>query len=252
MASAQCEKPNTKVEVSQPKSQHNPNTAIEVCQPKTQHSSFGQKLSEITSKAFKGRHGSNQNQLQCYSQTQVESQGHNGTKTETHYYGQTQTQNDKKHGVSKTQITVTVVQAQITHTEKKDPYPYDTTTTCFGAHAKKNGELNNNKKDMNLFRRIKNGLSSYNNNEGGISSSSSDSESDDKCPKTKVTKYLYAQEYKSIFKNHHMETKIFYIKCLHVGLEQDFVCFIAKSWLLCLRLQKGGNCKQDATKTKPV
>lgn len=199
MASAQCEKPNTKVEVSQPKSQHNPNTAIEVCQPKTQHSSFGQKLSEITSKAFKGRHGSNQNQLQCYSQTQVESQGHNGTKTETHYYGQTQTQNDKKHGVSKTQITVTVVQAQITHTEKKDPYPYDTTTTCFGAHAKKNGELNNNKKDMNLFRRIKNGLSRHNNNEGG-NSSSSDSESDDeKCPKTKVTKGTYMHRSTSLF-----------------------------------------------------
>jgi len=216
MASAQCEKPNTKVEVSQPKSQHNPNTAIEVCQPKTQHSSFGQKLSEITSKAFKGRHGSNQNQLQCYSQTQVESQGHNGTKTETHYYGQTQTQNDKKHGVSKTQITVTVVQAQITHTEE-DPYPYGTTTTCFGAHAKKNGELNNNKKDMNLFRRIKNGLSSYNNNEGGISSSSSDSESDDKCPKTKVTKYLYAQEYKSILKSHHMETTYFTLNACTLG-----------------------------------
>lgn len=216
MASAQCEKPNTKVEVSQPKSQHNPNTAIEVCQPKTQHSSFGQKLSEITSKAFKGRHGSNQNQLQYYSQTQVESQGHNGTKTEAHYYGQTQTQNDKKHGVSKTQITVTVVQAQITHTEE-DPYPYGTTTTCFGAHAKKNGELNNNKKDMNLFRRIKNGLSSYNNNEGGISSSSSDSESDDKCPKTKVTKYLYAQEYKSILKSHHMETTYFTLNACTLG-----------------------------------
>ncbi|QCD80776.1 hypothetical protein DEO72_LG2g5479 [Vigna unguiculata] len=171
------------------------NTAIEVCQPKSQHSSFGQKLSEITSKAFKGhhgRHGSNQNQLQCYSQTQVESQGHNGTKTETHHYGQTQIQQDKKHGVSKTQITVTMVQAQITHTDE-DFYPYGT-TTCFGAPAKKNGELSNNKKDMNLFRRIKNGMSRYNNTEGGKnsgSSSSSDSESDDekcnKCPKTKVT-----------------------------------------------------------------
>ncbi|TKY60712.1 hypothetical protein E2542_SST17811 [Spatholobus suberectus] len=157
MASAQCEKPNTTVEVCQPISQHKPNTTIEVCQPKTQHSSFGQKISELTSKAFKGhhaRHGSNQNQLQCYSQTQVESQGHNGTKTETHYYGQTQTQHDKKHGFSKAQITVTVVQAQITHASE-NPSPYGTPTTCFGAHPKKNGELNN-KKDRNLFRRIKN------------------------------------------------------------------------------------------------
>ncbi|KAK7399117.1 hypothetical protein VNO78_10292 [Psophocarpus tetragonolobus] len=210
MASAQCEKPNTTVEVSQPKTQHKPNSAIEVCQPKTQHSSFGQKLSDITSKAFKGRHGSNQNQLQCYSQTQVESlAGPNGAKTDTHYYGQTQTHHDKKHGVSKTQITVTVIQAQITHT-KEDPYPYGTSTACFGTHAKKNGELNNNKKDMNLFRRIKNGLSRHSNNDGG-SSSSSDSESDDeKCPKTKVlarwgslrkciSKQASAQIYKTTF-----------------------------------------------------
>ncbi|CAJ1937284.1 unnamed protein product [Sphenostylis stenocarpa] len=238
MASAQCVKPNTTVEASQPKCPHKPNntasevgqpkcphksnnaasevnqpkcphktnnsaseacqpkpnnTAIEVCQPKSQHSSFGQKLSEITSKAFKGhhaRHGSNQNQLQCYSQTQVESQGHSGKKTETHHYGQSQIQQDKKHGVSKTQITVTMVQAQITHTDE-DFYPYGTTTSCFGAHSKKNGELNNNKKDTNLFRRIKNGMSRHSNNEGGknSSSSSSDSESDDekckKCPKSK-------------------------------------------------------------------
>ncbi|KAJ1405932.1 hypothetical protein SESBI_25378 [Sesbania bispinosa] len=122
-----------------------PSTAIEVCQPKTQHSSFGQKISEITSKAFKGhhaRHGSSPNQLQCNSQTQVESHGQNGSKTESHYYGhQTQTQHDKKHGVSKTQITVTVVQAQITQTHE-NPSPYGTTTNCFGggghAHAKKN------------------------------------------------------------------------------------------------------------------
>ncbi|XP_047152539.1 uncharacterized protein LOC124824199 [Vigna umbellata] len=236
MASAQCVKPNTTVEASQPKCPHKPNntasgvcqqkcphksnntasevsqpkcpqksnnsaseasqpkpnsTAIEVCQPKSQHSSFGQKLSEITSKAFKGhhaRHGSNQNQLQCYSQTQVESQGHNGTKTETLHYGQTQFQQDKKHGVSKTQITVTMVQAQITHSDE-DSYPYGTTTSCFGAPAKKNGELNNNKKNMNLFRRITNGMSRHNSTEGGKNSSSSDSESDDEkckqCPKTK-------------------------------------------------------------------
>jgi len=241
MASAQCVKPSTTVEASQPKCPHKPNntasvvsqpkcphksnntasevkqpkcphkannvaseacqpkpnnTAIEVCQTKSQHSSFGQKLSEITSKAFKGhhaRHGSNQNQLQCYSQSQVESQGHNGTKIETHQYGQTQMQQDKKHGVSKTQITVTMVQAQITHTDE-DFYPYGTTTSCFGAHGRKNnGDLSNNKKDMNLFRRIKNGMSRQNNNEGAknSSSSSSDSESDDekckKCPETKVT-----------------------------------------------------------------
>ncbi|KAK7369775.1 hypothetical protein VNO80_11820 [Phaseolus coccineus] len=201
---------NVACEACQPKPN---NTAIEVCQPKSQHSSFGQKLSEITSKAFKGqhaRHGSNQNQLQCYSQTQVESQGHNGTKTDTHHYGtkttdtlhngtktdthlygQTQIQQGKKHGVSKTQITVTMVQTQITHTDE-DSYPYGTTTSCFGPLGKKNGELSNNNKDMNLFRRIKNGMSRHNNNEGGknsSSSSSSDSESDDekckKCPQTK-------------------------------------------------------------------
>ncbi|KAJ1408220.1 hypothetical protein SESBI_23758 [Sesbania bispinosa] len=170
-----------------------PSTAIEVCQPKTQHSSFGQKFSEITSKAFKGhhaRHGSSPNQLQCNSQTQVESHGQNGSKTESHYYGhQTQTQHDKKHGVSKTQITVTVVQAQITQTHE-NPSPYGTTTNCFGggahAHAKKNGELNNNKKERNLFRRIKDGMSRHG-RDG--SSSSSDSESDnEKCPKTSKTK----------------------------------------------------------------
>ncbi|KAK7318117.1 hypothetical protein RJT34_02815 [Clitoria ternatea] len=190
MASAQCQKPNTAVEVCQPKNQHKPNTAIDVCQTKSQHSSFGQKISEITNKAFKGyhhnRHGSNQNQLQCYSQTQVESHGHNGSKTETHLHGHSQTQHEKKHGVSKTQITVTMVQAQITHTSE-DP-SYAPTTSCFGGHhAKKNGELNN-KKEMNLFRRIKNGMSRHGNNEGG-SSSSSDSESDDekKCPKTKAS-----------------------------------------------------------------
>ncbi|RDX83918.1 hypothetical protein CR513_35108, partial [Mucuna pruriens] len=128
-----CEKPNTTVEVSQ----HKPNTAVEVChQSKSQHSSLGQKLSEITSKAFKGRHGSNQNQLQCYGQTHVESHGHDGSKTETYHYGQTQTQHDKKHGVSKTHITVTVVQAQITHTNE-NPSSYGTTTICFGAHRRR-------------------------------------------------------------------------------------------------------------------
>jgi len=163
-----------------------PSAAIEVCQPKTQHSSIGQKISEITNKAFKGhhaRHGSTQNQVQNYSsQGQVESIGHNGSKTETHHYGQTQTQHDKKHGVTKTHITVCVVQAEITET-KEGPYPYGATTTCFGA-PKKNRELNN-KKDMNLFRRIKNGMSR--NNGEGNNSSSSDSESDNekKCPKTK-------------------------------------------------------------------
>ncbi|XP_027343186.1 uncharacterized protein LOC113855754 [Abrus precatorius] len=186
MASAQCQKPNTTVEVCQPKCQNKPNTKVEACQPKSQHSSFGQKVSEITSKAFKGhhtRHASNQNQLQCFSQNQIESHGHNGSKTESHFCGQTQTQHDKKHGVSKTQITVTMVQAQITHTDQ-DPSAYGTTTSCFGAHAKKNGELNN-KKERNLFQRIKNGISRHSNNEG--SSSSSDSESDDeKCPKTKA------------------------------------------------------------------
>ncbi|XP_061337886.1 uncharacterized protein LOC133284799 [Gastrolobium bilobum] len=170
MASAQCQKPNT---------------TIEVCQPKSQHSSFGQKISEITNKAFKGhhaRHGSSQNQLQCYSQTQVESHGHTGSETKTHYYDQTQTKHDKKHGVSKTQITVCVVQAQITQTNE-DPRPYGTTTNCFGAHARKNGELNN-KKERNLFRRFKNGKSRH--SKEGSSSSSSESESDDeKCPKTK-------------------------------------------------------------------
>lgn len=159
-----------------------PSTAIEVCQPKNQHSSFGQKISEITNKAFKGHHARNgsssQNQVQCYSQGQVESHGQNGAKTATHHYGQTQTQHDKKHGVSKTQtqITVCVVQAQITKTTE-DPSPYGTTTTCFGTHPKK--------KETNLFRRIKNGISRHG-SEGNSSSSESESDDEKKGPKTKV------------------------------------------------------------------
>lgn len=164
-----------------------PSTAIEACQPKTQHSSISQKISEMTNKAFKGhhaRHGSTQNQVQSYSsQSQVESNGHNGTKTETHHYGQTQTQHDKKHGVTKTHITVCVVQAEITET-REGPSPYGATTTCFGTHAKKNRELNN-KKDVNLFRRIKNGMSRHN-GEGNSSSSDSDSDDEKKCSKTKT------------------------------------------------------------------
>ncbi|CAJ2676462.1 unnamed protein product [Trifolium pratense] len=164
-----------------------PSTAIEACQPKTQHSSFGQKISDITNKAFKGhhaRHGSTQNQVQNYSsQSQVESNGQSGTKTETRHYGQTQTQHDKKHGVTKTHITVCVVQAEITEI-KEGPTPYGATTTCFGA-PKKNRELNNNKKDGNLFQRIKNGMS-RNNGEGNSSSSDSESDNDKKSPKTKA------------------------------------------------------------------
>lgn len=169
MASAQCQKPTT---------------TIEVCQPKNQHGSFGQKISEMTSKAFKGhqaRHGSSQNQLQCLNQTQAESQDQNSSKTETRSYGQTQTKHDNKHGITKTQITVTVVEAQITQTYE-DPSPYGTTTTCFGSHAMKNGELN---KDRNLFRRIKNRISRHN-SEGNSSSSESDSD-DEKCPKSKAS-----------------------------------------------------------------
>lgn len=194
MASAQAEKPTT---------------TIEVCQPKNQHSSFGQKLSEITNKAFKGhhaRHGSNQNQIQTYSQSHVELNGQNGSKTESHYYGQNQTQHDKKHGVTKTQIKVTVVQAEITQTHE-DHYPDDTTTTCFGTHPKKNREVNN-KKDRNLFRRIKNGMSRQN-GDGASSSSESDSDNEKKCPKTKVSA----------------------LKCMHVvGLDLDLICFIDLSF----------------------
>jgi hypothetical protein len=164
-----------------------PSTAIEACQPKTQHSSFGQKISDITNKAFKGhhaRHSSTQNQVQNYSsQSHIEANGQNGTKTETHHYGQTQTQHDKKkHGVTKTHITVCVVQAEITEI-KEGPTPYGATTTCFGA-PKKNRELNN-KKDGNLFQRIKNGMS-RNNSEGNNSSSDSESDDDKKSPKTKA------------------------------------------------------------------
>ena len=189
MASAQCQKPATTIEVCHPKSQK-PTTTIEVCQPKSQHSSLGQKISEMTSKAFKGhhaRHGNNQNQVQCYSQTEVEPHGNTSSKKETHYLGQSQTQHDKKHGVSKTQITVTVVQAQITQTNDYEDPPYGTTTTCFGSHGlgRKNGDLNNNKKDRNLFRRIRNGMSRHS-NEGSSSSSESDSD-DDKCPKSKAS-----------------------------------------------------------------
>ncbi|KAF1862220.1 hypothetical protein Lal_00026744 [Lupinus albus] len=176
MASAQCPKPTTTIEVGQPKSQHG---------------SFGQKISEMTSKALKGHHGarygSGQNQ-----QTLVESQDQNISKTETHSYAQTQTKQDNKHGVTKTQIKVTVVEAEITQSyENPDSYPYGTTTTCFGSHAVKNGEAN---KDRNLFQRIKNRISRHNNE--GNSSSGSDSDSDDekrqkgkhsdvKCPKSK-------------------------------------------------------------------
>ncbi|CAL5214934.1 unnamed protein product [Lathyrus oleraceus] len=163
-----------------------PSTAVEACQPKTQHSSIGQKISDITNKAFKGhhaRHGSTQNQVQSYSsQSQVESNGHNGTKTETHHYGQSQTHHDKKHGVTKTHITVCVVQAEITET-KEGPSPYGETTTCFGTSTKKNRELNN-KRDINLFQRIKNGMSRHN-SEGNSSSSDSESDNEKKCSKTK-------------------------------------------------------------------
>ncbi|RYR66757.1 hypothetical protein Ahy_A03g012817 [Arachis hypogaea] len=125
MASAQCHKPATTIEPCPPRSQK-PTTTVanDICQPKTtQHSSLGQKISDMTSKAFKGhhgRHGNSQNQVQCYSQTEIESHGNTNSKKETHYYGQSQTQHDKKHGVSKTQITLTVVQAQITQTDEID------------------------------------------------------------------------------------------------------------------------------------
>ncbi|CAL0313332.1 unnamed protein product [Lupinus luteus] len=161
MASAQCPKPTT---------------TIEVCQPKREHGSFGQKISEMTGKAFKGYHdardGSSQNQLQCYSQqTLVESHDQ--------IYGQNQTIQDK-HGQTKTQIKVTMVEAEITQTyEDHDSYPYGT-TTCFGSHAVKNGESN---KDRNLFQRLKNHIPHHNND--GISSSRSNSD-DDKCSKSKA------------------------------------------------------------------
>ncbi|XP_019420213.1 PREDICTED: uncharacterized protein LOC109330477 [Lupinus angustifolius] len=182
MASAQCPKPTTN---------------IEICQPKTQHGSFGQKISEMTSKAFKGHHGarngSSQNQVQCYNQQNlVESQDQNMSKTEAHSYAQTQTKQDNKHGVTKTQIKVTVVEAEITQSyENVDSYPYGTTTTCFGSHAVKNGEVN---KDRNLFQRIKNRISRHNNEGNNSSDSESDSDdekrqkgkaSDRKCPKSK-------------------------------------------------------------------
>ncbi|CAL0330997.1 unnamed protein product [Lupinus luteus] len=174
MASAQCPKPTTN---------------IEVCQPKSQHGSFGQKISEMTSKAFKGHHGtrnaSGQNQ-----QTLVESQDQNISKTEAHSYAQTQTKQENKHGVTKTQIKVTVVEAEITQSyENLDSYPYGTTTSCFGSHAVKNGEVN---RDRNLFRRIKNHISRHNNEGNCSSDSDSDDEkfqkgkvSDGKCPKSK-------------------------------------------------------------------
>ncbi|XP_019424289.1 PREDICTED: uncharacterized protein LOC109333317 isoform X7 [Lupinus angustifolius] len=169
MASAQCPKPTT---------------TIEVCQPKGQHSSFGQKNSEMTGKAFKGHHdgryGNGQNQLQCYSQqTLVESHDQNNSKSETHSYGQTQTKQENRHEVTKTQIKVTVVEAEITQTyENHDSYPYGT-TTCFGSHAVKNGEPN---KDRNLFQRLKNHIP-HHKNDGNSSKSDSD---DEKCPKSKA------------------------------------------------------------------
>ncbi|XP_004503633.1 uncharacterized protein [Cicer arietinum] len=184
----QSEQATQAIEMASAQSQK-PSTTIDVCQPKPQHSSFGQKISEITNKAFKGhhaRHGSSQNQLQSYSnQIQVESNGHNGSKTETHHYGQTQTQHDKKHGVTKTHITVCVVQAEITQTkENPSPYGASATTTCFGTQAKKNREINNSKKETNLFRKIKNGMSRHK-GEGNSSSSDSESDNEKKCPKTK-------------------------------------------------------------------
>ncbi|MED6194307.1 hypothetical protein PIB30_027285 [Stylosanthes scabra] len=193
MASAQCHKPTTAIEPCPPRCHQKPTAAAtnDICHPKTQHSSLGQKLSEMTSKAFKGHHGRNhgnsQNQVQCYSQTEIEQHGNTNSKKETHYYGQSQTQHDKKHGVSKTQIKLTVVQAEITQTDEYEDPPYGTTTTCFGTHGRKHADPSNNRKDVNLFQRIRNGMSRHN-NEGNNNSSSSSSDSDsddDKCPKPK-------------------------------------------------------------------
>ncbi|KAI4326834.1 hypothetical protein L6164_019364 [Bauhinia variegata] len=166
MASAQCQKPST-----------------EICQPKSHHSSLGQKFSDLTSKAFKGYHnrnGNNQVEIQCHSQIQDESHHHQGdthtsSLTETHCYSQTQTKQHMNRGVAKTKITHIVVQTQITQTRPHDA----TATTCLGNHSKKG--KHNTKKERNLFRRIKEGISGHS-SDSDTSNSDSDNEN---CPNKK-------------------------------------------------------------------
>ncbi|KAL4391342.1 hypothetical protein AHAS_Ahas03G0235500 [Arachis hypogaea] len=251
MASAQCHKPATTIEPCPPRSQK-PTTTVanDICQPKTtQHSSLGQKISDMTSKAFKGhhgRHGNSQNQVQCYSQTEIESHGNTNSKKETHYYGQSQTQHDKKHGVSKTQITLTVVQAQITQTDEYEYPPYGTTTTCFGTHPRKHADPNNNRKDVNLFQRIRNGMSRHSNEGNNSSSSSSDSDSDnDKCPKQKTKASALNNEKCPKPKTKARVFDIF--NCMHVELKQSLICF---KGLVSLTSVFGCICRIDARRSR--
>ncbi|XP_054823593.1 uncharacterized protein LOC129321728 [Prosopis cineraria] len=152
MASVQCQKHN------------------EICQKQSHHTKLGQKICEMTNKAFKGHGNTNTN---------------TSSKAETHCYTQTQTsQNvtDQSEAKTETEITLLVVQARITQTNTNHPpaNPRGTTTTCFGNHTWKN---QNNKKDMTLFRRIKDGVSRHNNCDND---SSSDSDSDkENCRKRK-------------------------------------------------------------------
>ncbi|KAI9108332.1 hypothetical protein K1719_020523 [Acacia pycnantha] len=140
----------------------------EVSQKQSYHTKLGQKICDMTNKAFKGHGNINTN-------TNVSS------KTETHCFTETQaSQNLTDQGETKAEITLLVVQARITQTNANHPpgqpaYPRGTTTTCFGNHTRKNREQTN-RKDKNFFRRIKDGVSSQNNNNDRDSSSDSDSD----------------------------------------------------------------------------
>ncbi|XP_028774817.1 uncharacterized protein LOC114731740 isoform X2 [Neltuma alba] len=149
MASVQCQKHN------------------EMCPKQSHHTKLGQKICEMTNKAFKSQGNANTN-------TNINT----SSKTETHCYTETQSspKNLTEQGESKTEISLLIVQARITQTNANHPpaLPRGTATTCFGNPNWKNRD-HTNKKDRNLFRRIKDGVSRHNNCD---SDSSSDSDSD--------------------------------------------------------------------------
>lgn len=156
----------------------------ELCQRQSHHTKLGQKICEMTNKAFKG-----------YGNTNTNTIANTSSKTETHCYTETQkSQNPTDQGETKTEVTLLVVQARITQTNANHPpgqpaYPRGTTTTCFGNPARKNKD-HANKKDKNLLRMIKDGVSGHNNHD----SSSSDSDSDqENCRKKKVVIFPYSK-----------------------------------------------------------